>query len=104
MYSMATRIALDQEGVLFQVKVIDCVTDVTIDTSTFDSQRIVFYKPDGTRFEKDAVISGEFIQYRNTQPEDSILDLIGLWQYSAEVTLVTDDVVETSQRFNFWVD
>ncbi len=104
MYSMATRIALNQEGVLFQVKVIDCVTDSTIDTNSFQSQRIVFYKPDGTRFEEDAVINGEFIEFQQPSGEDSILDLIGSWQYSAEVTLQNTNVVETSQRFNFWVD
>ena len=100
---MATRIALNQEGVLFQVKVIDCVTDSTIDTNSFQSQRIVFYKPDGIRFEKDAVIDGEFIQFQQPAGEESILDLIGSWQYSGEVTLQNTNVVETSQRFNFWV-
>ncbi len=106
---MATIFSLGQQGAVFKVKVIDIVEDMPFNPNSFASQRIVFYKPNGIRFEKDAVLvldpenpSESFVQYQNSN-EDSILDLRGSWQYDAEVTLQTSDTVETSNRFNFWV-
>ena len=108
---MATVFALDHLGAKFQVKLVDCVSGVNIDITDVVEQFIVFYKPDGTRFEKTATLveepaaSGEFfITYTNTSPETvSILDLIGNWAYAGKVKLNTDDEFQTSQRFVFWV-
>ena len=108
---MATIFALDHLGAKFQVKLVDCVSDVNIDTADVVEQFIVFYKPDGTRFEKTATLveepaaSGDFfITYTNTSPETvSILDLIGSWEYAGKVKLNTDDEFQTSERFVFWV-
>ena len=108
---MATIFALDHFGAKFQVKLVDCVSGANIDTADIVEQFIVFYKPDGTRFEKTATLeeepaaSGEFfITYMNTSPETvSILDLIGNWSYAGKVKLNTDDEFQTSQRFVFWV-
>ena len=108
---MATVFALDHFGAKFQVKLVDCVTDVNIDVSLVVEQFIVFYKPDGTRFEKIATLVEEpvssgsfFITYTNTAPEIlSILDLIGSWEYAGKVKLSTDDEFQTSERFVFWV-
>jgi len=108
---VATVFALDHLGAKFQVKLVDCVTDVNIDVSLVTEQFIVFYKPDGTKFEKTATLVEEpaasgnfFITYTNTTPETvSILDLIGSWEYAGKVKLSTDDEFQTSERFVFWV-
>jgi len=108
---MATIFALDHLGAQFQVKLVDCVSDVDIDTALVDEQFIVFYKPDGTIFEKTATLeelppsSGKFfITYTNTSPEtESILDLIGNWEFAGKVKLTTGDEFQTSERFVFWV-
>jgi len=109
---MATIFSLNHLGAKFQVKLVDCVSDANIDVSLVDEQFIVFYKKeDGTRFEKTATLvedpasSGNFfITYTNTTPEtESILDLIGKWEYAGKVKLSTSDEFETSERFVFWV-
>ena len=104
------RYSLDQLGVLFQVKLIDCLSDTPFDVSDVSAVSIVFYKPDGTRFEKPATLvedpdnlSEFFIQYHNTTPEDSILDLRGAWEYAGAAVLSTSDNLQTSQRKVFWV-
>lgn len=108
---MATIFALNHLGAKFQVKLVDCVTDVNIDVSSVTEQFIVFYKPDGATFEKVATLieepaaSGDFfITYTNTDPETaSILDLVGPWQYAGKVKLTNNDEFQTSERFVFWV-
>jgi len=107
---MATTFALDHLGAKFQVKLTDCVSGDDIDTTNVSEQFIVFYKPDGTRFEKTAELLEEplssgnnFVTYTNTGPEESILDLIGSWEYAGKVKLDNNDEFETSERFVFWV-
>lgn len=107
---MAILHALDQLGVKFKVKVLDCVTDTPFDENDIIDQRIVFYKPNGLRFEKQADLVADtlnpgtsFVQYQNTTPEASILDLIGSWEFAAEITLISTDIAQTSQRQVFWV-
>ena len=107
---MAITFALDHFGATFQVKLTDCVSGDNIDTADVVEQFIVFYKPDGTRFEKtatlieDPIASGNFfITYTNTTPEtESILDLSS-WEYAGKVKLTNDDEFQTSERFVFWV-
>lgn len=109
---MATTFALNHFGAKFQVKLTDCVSGVDIDTSDVAEQFIVFYKPDGTRFEKTATLVEEpassgffFITYTNTDPEtESILDLVGNWEYAGKVKLNNNDEFQTSDRFLFWVE
>ncbi len=108
---MVTVFALNHFGAKFQVKLVDCVSGVNIDTSDVAEQFIVFYKPDGTSFEKTATLvedppsSGNFfVTYTNTSPEtESILDLIANWEYAGKVKLNSDDEFQTSGRFIFWV-
>ena len=108
---MATVFDLDHLGAQFQVKLVDCVSGNNIDIATVVEQIIVFYKPDGTRFEKTATLieepaaSGDFfITYTNTTPEtESILDQVGDWTYAGKVKLVNNDEFQTSERFVFWV-
>ncbi len=108
---MATIFSLDHLGAKFQVKLTDCVSDENINISLVVEQFIVFYKPDGTRFEKTATLIEEpvasddfFITYTNTDPEtESILNLVGKWEFAGKVKLNTDDQFQTSQRFVFWV-
>lgn len=107
---MAITFSLNQEGALFKVKVIDCTQGTVINKDNITDQKIVFYKPDGTRFEKAAVLvidpqnpTESFVQYQNTTPEESIFDLIDRWEYNAEITLIPGNTVETSQRRVFWV-
>ena len=108
---MATTFALDHFGAKFQVKLTDCVSGDNIDTANVVEQFIVFYKPDGTRFEKTATLEEDpptsgnfFITYTNTDPEtESILDLRSSWEYAGKVKLSSDDEFQTSGRFVFWV-
>ena len=107
---LATIFSLDQEGVKIKVKVLDCITDTAFEDADIVDQFIVFYKPDGIKFEKQAelVVDTEnptesFVQYHNTTPEESIFDLIGPWEYAGKIELVTTDVAQTSQRKVFWV-
>lgn len=107
---MAIIHALDQLGVKFKVKVQDCVTDTPFDENDIIDQFIVFYKPNGTRFVKQAVLVADplnagtsFVQYQNTTPEVSILDLTGFWEYAAQIELNSTDTAQTSQRQVFWV-
>lgn len=108
---VATTFGLDHLGAQFQVKLVDCVSDNNIDVSDVVEQFIVFYKPDGIKFEKTATLiedppsSGDFfISYTNTSPETvSILDLIGNWEFAGKVKLSTDDEFQSSERFVFWV-
>jgi len=110
---MATSFALNHFGATFQVKLVDCVSNANIDQNDFEDQFIIFYKPDGTRFEKTAQLvefppstGNFFVTYTNSDLVDteSILDLIGKWEYSAKVTINSNtDEFETSERFVFWV-
>jgi len=108
---MAKTIKLNNNAGLFRAKIIDCQANQPFDLADVDDQFIVFYKPDGTRFEKQGVLvedlpdnTGEFfIEYENSLPEESIVDLRGSWGYTGKVKLVTDDEAEASTRIIFWV-
>lgn len=111
---MATILSKNQLGVAYDVRLVDCITDEPFDTSDIDEQFIVFYKPNGIRFKKDAIITidpdnpqGFIIQYINTSAtpkfEESILDLIGKWEYSAEAKISNGDTFESQQKKVFWV-
>ena len=107
---MALIFTLNQEGALFKVKVTDCTSDTAITPANISDQKIVFYKPDGTRFEKTAVLvvdtqnpAESFVEYQDPTGT-SILDQRGSWQYDAEITLIPGNIVETSQRRVFWVN
>jgi len=71
------------------------------------SQKIIFYKPDGTRFEKTATRNAAVITYDNSSPDETILDEIGSWEYTAEVVLANaptpNDLFEVPDRIIFWV-
>ena len=59
---MAITFSLNQEGAEFKVKVTDCTNDTPIDKNDISSQKIVFYKPDGTMVSAsspDAVETGQ---------------------------------------------
>ena len=108
---MAVTFSLNQESGKWRVKIIGDGGE-PFDVNDIDTVSIVFYKPDGTRFVKPGELvedlpdnPGEFfIQYINDPPEESILDLIGKWEYSGAGTLVvTEAFFETSQRAVFWV-
>ncbi|KKN75408.1 hypothetical protein LCGC14_0380290 [marine sediment metagenome] len=185
---MATVFGLNHLGATFQVKLTDCLDDSDVDTTDITSQFIVFYKPDGTNFEKAATLiadpenpsqaltitnivgngvdgivtvtvaatnllaegelititgttnfnatrkpvkivsattftydlgspgsvsaessgtattPGEFLlNYQNTNPESTILDIIGKWEFAGRVVLSNSDEFATSERFVFWV-
>jgi len=108
---MATTFALNHFGAQFQVKLLDCISDTDFDIVDVAEQFIVFYKPDGTRFEKTATLvenppssANFFITYTNTDPEtESILDLVANWEYAGKVKLNNNDEFQTSERFVFWV-
>ena len=106
---MALIFTLNQQGTKFKVKVSDCTTSTVIDQANITDQKIIFYKPDGTRIEKDAVLEVDpqipeesFVEYQEPTGT-TILDQIGNWEYDAEITLLPGNDVETSQRRVFWV-
>lgn len=108
---MAITFSLNQEGASFDVKVTDCTNDTALDPNDITAQKIIFYKPDKTRFEKTATLvvdplkpAESFVHYQNNTPEVSILDdNTNNWEYSAEITIVPGNRVETSQKRVFWV-
>ena len=106
---MTLMFSLNQEGALFKVKVTDCTSDTAITPANITDQKMVFYKPDGTRFDKTATLvvdpqtpAESFVQYQDPQGT-SIFDQRGSWEYDAEITLIPGNIVETSQRRVFWV-
>lgn len=85
-------------------RVFDFTLPSTITPGDVVSQKIIFYKPDGTRFEKTATINSDVVTYDNSTPDETILDLRGEWEYTAQVTLTGDgDVFEVPERNVFWV-
>ena len=108
---MVKTISLNNNAGLFQVKIIDCQSNQPFDLIDVEDQFIVFYKPDGTRFEKQGTIVVDllnnpddfFIEYSNSLPEESIVDQRGSWGYTGKVKLITNDEAEASTRILFWV-
>ena len=108
---MVKMIKLNNNGGRFLAKIIDCQAVQSFNLTDVVNQFIVFYKSDGTRFEKQGIIiedlpdnPGEFfIQYVNDLPEESILNLRGNWGYSGKVKLNTGDLAEASTQIIFWV-
>lgn len=108
---MAIIFSLDQMGALFRVKVTDCTNNTVIDKDNISDPKIVFYKPDGTRFEKEAVLvidsenlTESYVEYQNTLEVSILDDNTSFWEFAAEVTLIPGNVVQTSQRQIFWVE
>ena len=89
-------------------RVFDFTLPSTITPGDVLSQKIIFYKPNGTRFEKTATRSTEVVIYDNSSPDTTILDLRGTWEFTAQVVLANvptpDDVFEVPERNIFWVE
>ena len=185
---MATIFALNHLNSTFSAKLRDFLKASDIDNTLITDQFIVFYKPDGTRFEKQATLEADevnpsqvialsnivgdnnedtitvtitatnllkdgelmsissttnfnvtnkpitivdattftyklgsvgsatpetsgnlttqgekLITYQNTDPELSILDELGRWQFAAKVVLASGDNFETRDRVIFWI-
>ena len=107
---VAVIFAIDHFGAEFQVKIEDCVNGIDFDVKDVVESKIIFYKPNGFKFEKPATIEADvrtgekYITYSNTTPEvESILNYVGKWQFAAQVRLSDNDSFETSQRSIFWV-
>ena len=185
---MAVIFSLNHLNATFSAKVRNIVKNADFDTSLIASQFIVFYKPDGTRFEKQATLEADevnpsqvialsnivgdnnedtitvtitatnllkdgelmsvtsttnfnvtnkpitivdattftyklgsvgsatpetsgnlttqrekLITYQNTDPELSILDELGRWQWFAKIVLTNNDVLPTRDRGIFWI-
>ena len=99
---MAITYSLNDLGRIF-----DYTLPLTITPGDVLSQKIIFYKPDGTRFERIATRSVDVITYDNSSPDETILDMIGSWEYTAQVVLDNvpdpDDTFEVPERNIFWV-
>ena len=100
---MAVRYSLNDLG-----RVFNYTLPASITPGDVLSQKIIFTKPDGTRLEKDATRADEIVTYDNSSPDESILDLVGQWQYTAQVVLANvptpNDVLEIPEQEIFWVD
>lgn len=93
------RYSLNDLGRVFDYTLPSTITPVDV-----VSQKIIFYKPDGTRFEKIATRAADVITYDNSAPDESILDLRGEWEYTVQVVLTgDDDTLEVPLRNIFWV-
>ena len=100
-------------GAIFDVELIDCLTGNNYDGSRIVEQSIVIYKPNNVIITKPATIqtiSGlTTLKYINGPDNpieaetESILDLIGPWEYAGKVKLINDDEIQTSERFHFIV-
>lgn len=116
---MADIFSLDQLGVRFTVKLIDCISDTLFDVSDVEpgSTFIKFYKPDGSSFQKAAILIPDpenidefIIEYINGNdgipPETvSILDdNTSHWEYAGGGVLTNGDNFQTSQRKVIWVN
>lgn len=107
---MGVRIALNSLPVTFRVKLVDCLTGSNLDITSVIDQFIVFYREDGTSFEKQAALVEDppassifFLEYINIFPETAILDGVGKWEYQGKVEVANNDAAKTSQRFVLWV-
>lgn len=107
---MATSFTLGQLTTLWEVKLINCISNTPFDVSQISSVSIVFTKYDGTVFSKAATLvtdpqvpADKLIQYRNIPPETSILDLIGDWTYAGSGVLTDGGTFRTSEKKVFWV-
>jgi len=107
---MATRFAINFLGARFRVKLIDCLTQADADVSAVIDQFLVFYRPDGSNFQKQATLVEDppsssifFLEYTNTTPEASILDQLNKWEYAGRVQLTNLDIFDSAERFVFWV-
>lgn len=84
---------------------------INFDISDVVDQKIIFYKPDGTQIEKQATLEEDandpdnhYITYANTFPEtESILNLVGKYEFAGMVRLANNDSLQSSQRAIFWV-
>lgn len=56
---MATKFGLNHLGATFKVKLVDCLKSSDIDISNINDQFIVFYKPEGKSFEKQATLEDD---------------------------------------------
>ena len=96
-YTMATVYTLNDLG-----RVFNFTLPTTITPTNVVSQKIVFYKPLGIRFEETATRADAVVTFDNdTLP--SILDKTGKWEYTAKVTLNDGDILEVPERLVFWV-
>lgn len=108
---MATIFSKNQMGVQFNVRLIDCITGAVFDIDDVMDQAIIFYKPDGIRLFKAGILvpdpenptQNTIIQYTNSSPEESILDLVGKWEFSGEAVMMNGDMFESQERQVFWV-
>ena len=107
---VATKFALNFLGARFRVKLVDCLTGLNVNVASVVSQKIVFYRPDGTDFAEvatlveDPISSGDFfINFLNTTPQKSVLDQVGDWEFAGRVTLASGDSFDSAERFVFWV-
>ncbi len=108
---MAEQFTLNQLGVTFKVKLINCLSDQVVSTTNISTVSIVFTRTEnGTKFSKDATLVADtenpgefFIQYRNIPPEESILNLMGMWTYQGAGILIDGSNFRTSERKIIWV-
>ena len=101
---MATIFSLNDLG-----RVFDFTLPATITPGDVLSQKIIFYKPNQLRLDKQAVLvedtenPGEFfVQFQGEIPS-FLDDKTSNWEYAAEIQLISNAIVQTSQREVFWV-
>lgn len=106
---MAIIFTLNQEGILIKVKVTDCNNGNALDKNNISDQFMIFFKPDGTELRLQATLvtdpqtpAESFVQYQDATGV-TILDLIGNWEFAAEITVIPGNKVQTSERQVFWV-
>lgn len=105
---MAETFRLNNLGILFRVKLVDCKLDEDFDTDNVVDQFIIFEKPDGTKLVMPATLVEDpngsgifFIEFIDT---NGILDLIGNWSYTGKIITTSPAQELTSASVIFWVE
>ena len=102
--------ALGQVGVQFRVQLLDTdnpYNPVPIDLAMYQELKIVFTRPDGTTFAKDAEpvddsnLDDTEIHFINDS--ESVLDQRGLWSYTASVKYGNSNYIKGIPKQSFWV-
>ena len=109
---MARVYRTDDNDARFSVKMTDCTGGDVPPKSSVAESKMVFKKPRGGIFEKDATLvddvdnPGEyFVVYQNLPADGSIFDETdGHWEYWAKIKLIGDSTFQTSQRRIIWVE
>lgn len=82
-------------GTVYRLRLID-QDSAAVDLSSAQTLTVEFERPNGTRFEKSAVIETSpgtdgYLKYENTSADGSILDMAGTWKFRGRAVFSDND-------------